>query len=54
MAECINQFQAGREAAMAGRKRDARRSADWLEGWDQVASDFALIRDGNSNSTGDE
>ena len=37
MADDIIQFQAGREAAMDGRKRDARRTADWLEGFDQVA-----------------
>lgn len=36
MAENIIQFQAGREAAMANQKRDARKSADWLEGFDQV------------------
>lgn len=34
MAENIIQFQSGREAFIAGRKRDARRSADWLEGYD--------------------
>lgn len=32
----IIDFQAGREAAIAGKKRDARRNADWLRGWDQV------------------
>lgn len=37
MAENIIQFQTGREAAIDGRKRDARRTADWLEGFDQVA-----------------
>lgn len=37
MADDILAFQAGREAAIAGMPRDGRRSADWLEGWDQVA-----------------
>lgn len=37
MAEDIIAFQAGREAAIAGKARDGRRSADWLEGFDQVA-----------------
>lgn len=36
MANNIIQFQAGREAAINGQPRDNRRSADWLEGWDQV------------------
>ncbi len=36
MAESILQFQAGREAAMRGDKRDARRGRDWREGFDQV------------------
>lgn len=36
MADNILNFQEGREAAMAGKKRDARKSADWLEGYDQV------------------
>lgn len=36
MAESIIQFQDGREAAIAGKKRDARKNADWLEGYDQV------------------
>ena len=35
----IAQFQAGREAAIAGLPRDGRRSADWLAGWDQVEID---------------
>lgn len=35
----ILQFQAGREAAIAGLPRDGRRSADWLAGWDQVEID---------------
>lgn len=34
MAESIIEFQAGREAGIAGQKRDRRKSADWLEGWD--------------------
>jgi len=34
MADDILQFQAGREAALEGKPRDRRRSADWLEGWD--------------------
>jgi hypothetical protein len=36
MAENILQFQKGREAAICGLTRDARRSKDWLEGYDQV------------------
>lgn len=36
MAENIHEFQAGREAAMAGAKRDGRKSRDWLEGFDQT------------------
>lgn len=32
----ILDFQSGHEAAIAGKKRDARRNADWLRGWDQV------------------
>jgi len=36
MAENIIQFQDGRLAAMAGEKRDARKSKDWLEGYDQT------------------
>jgi hypothetical protein len=39
MADDIIQFQQGREAAMAGERRDARRNADWLEGYDQVAGE---------------
>lgn len=39
MAEDILKFQAGREAAMGGLKRDRRRHRDWLEGYDQVAND---------------
>lgn len=35
MADII-QFQAGREAAIAGQKRDARRGKEWLRGWDSV------------------
>jgi hypothetical protein len=36
MADDIAQFQAGREAAIDGQKRDGRRGADWLQGFDQV------------------
>jgi hypothetical protein len=36
MADDILQFQSGREAAMAGLKRDGRKHRDWLEGYDQV------------------
>lgn len=31
----ILQFQAGREAAMGGFKRDSRKHRDWLAGYDQ-------------------
>lgn len=31
----IMQFQAGREAAMGGFKRDGRKCRDWLAGYDQ-------------------
>ena len=41
VADNILQFQAGREAAMAGKMRDRRRDKDWLEGWDQVSQHFA-------------
>lgn len=44
MADDILQFQAGREAAIAGRPRDARRSKDWLEGWDMVARDQKPVK----------
>ncbi len=37
MAEDILQFQAGRQAAIEGKPRDGRRSADWLEGYDMEA-----------------
>jgi hypothetical protein len=40
MANDIIQFQAGREAAMEGHPRDGRRAADWLGGYDQVASEM--------------
>ena len=43
MAENISQFQDGRIAAMDGRKRDARRSTDWLEGFDQVTTEKVAI-----------
>ena len=36
MADDILAFQSGREAAMSGERRDARRSADWLEGYDSI------------------
>lgn len=36
MAEDIHQFQAGREAAIAGHPLDQRRTADWQEGWRQI------------------
>lgn len=36
MAENIFQFQDGREAAMAGMKRDKRKPKDWLAGYDEV------------------
>lgn len=36
MAEDVHKFQDGREAAINCMPRDARRSADWLEGYDQV------------------
>lgn len=47
MAECIIQFQAGREAAMAGNPLDKRRSYCWREGWWEITRR-------NSNATGDE
>jgi len=37
MADNILQFQSGREAAIMGDPRDARRTADWLEGYDMEA-----------------
>jgi len=36
MADNILDFQAGRDAAIDCLTRDARRSKDWLEGYDQV------------------
>jgi hypothetical protein len=39
MADDILQFQAGREAAINGFKRDERRSKDWLDGYDQVKAE---------------
>lgn len=36
MADDIIAFQNGRQAAIDGKPRDARRSDDWLEGYDQV------------------
>ena len=38
MSEILD-FQAGREARIANRRRDGRRNADWLRGWDQVDND---------------
>jgi len=38
MSEILD-FQAGREARIAGKLRDGRRNADWLRGWDQVDVD---------------
>jgi hypothetical protein len=42
MADNIIAFQSGREAAMCGGARDARRSADWLEGYDMEADALNL------------
>jgi hypothetical protein len=39
MANNILQFQAGREAAITGAKRDARKHKDWLEGFDAIAAE---------------
>jgi len=39
MADDIIQFQEGREAAIAGKPCDKRRSADWQEGWRQVMNE---------------
>jgi hypothetical protein len=39
MADDILAFQSGREAAIAGKPRDGRRSVDWLAGWDQIAGE---------------
>lgn len=36
MPDDILAYQAGRETAMAGERRDGRRSADWLAGYDSV------------------
>jgi hypothetical protein len=38
MANDILQFQAGRESAINGGKRDARKHKDWLEGFDAIMS----------------
>lgn len=38
-------FQAGREARIDGKPRDARRNADWLHGWDTVDMQERLTRD---------
>lgn len=57
MAEDILQFQDGREARINGKKRDGRRSPDWLEGWDQVHRESGLsakhiiTRDAHSDPT---
>ncbi len=45
----ILDFQAGREARISGAKRDARRNADWLRGWDQVDADEPKIRFANND-----
>jgi hypothetical protein len=37
-------FQAGREARIADKPRDARRNADWLHGWDTVDMQERLTR----------
>jgi len=50
MAENITAFQAGREAAMCGGARDARRSADWLEGYDMEADALNLPVWGDLNA----
>jgi hypothetical protein len=39
MADNIIQFQAGREVAINGGKRDARKHKDWLEGFDAIMSE---------------
>ena len=39
MSEILD-FQAGREARIAGKPRDRRRNADWLRGWDQQQRNF--------------
>jgi hypothetical protein len=36
MVKYISEFQSGRLAAMAGLKRDGRRSKEWIEGYDQT------------------
>lgn len=41
MADNIQHFQDGREAAIAGDRRDGRKTADWLEGYDAVRCDHA-------------
>ena len=46
MAENISAFQAGREAAMCGGKRDRRMSADWLEGYDSEAAALQALMGG--------
>ena len=54
MAENIIAFQAGREAAMFGDKRDRQMSADWLEGYDSDANALNLPAKGPySAKTGD-
>lgn len=39
----ILQFQAGREAAMGGLKRDGRKHRDWLAGYDQKSRAKKLV-----------
>lgn len=41
----ILDYQAGRNASMAGRPRDGRRNVDWLRGWDDVFDDRRLDDD---------
>lgn len=50
MADNIHQFQAGREAAMAGKPLDNRRAWDWREGWWQVTRQNNDIRTGGTGN----
>ena len=36
----IIDYQAGREARIAGVPRDRRKNVDWLRGWDDVQADY--------------
>lgn len=47
-------FQAGREARIDGKPRDARRNADWLHGWDTVDMQERLTRDNGVLSSDDK